>query len=73
MAAFLAAAVIGLDPQQIAQAIYSFKGVAHRLEFVTERDGVLFINDSKKGLIRLVLFRPFMPMISPWSCFLGWP
>ncbi len=47
MAAFLAAAVIGLDPQQIAQAIYSFKGVAHRLEFVTERDGVLFINDSK--------------------------
>lgn len=47
MAAFLAAAVIGLDPQQIAQDIYSFKGVAHRLEFVTERDGVLFINDSK--------------------------
>ena len=47
MAAFLAAAVIGLDPQQIAQAIYSFKGVAHRLECVTERDGVLFINDSK--------------------------
>lgn len=47
MAAFLAAAVIGLDPQQIAQAIYSFKGVAHRLEFVTERNGVLFINDSK--------------------------
>ena len=47
MAAFLAAAVIGLDPQQIAQAIQSFKGVAHRLEFVTERDGVLFINDSK--------------------------
>lgn len=47
MAAFLAAAAIGLEPEQIAKAIYSFKGVAHRLEFVTERDGVLFVNDSK--------------------------
>lgn len=47
MAAFLAAAAIGLEPERIAEAIISFQGVEHRLEYVTEKDGVLYVNDSK--------------------------
>jgi UDP-N-acetylmuramoylalanine--D-glutamate ligase len=34
-------------PQDIAAALKSFTGVAHRLEFVGELNGVSFVNDSK--------------------------
>ncbi|MBO0769640.1 MAG: UDP-N-acetylmuramoyl-L-alanine--D-glutamate ligase, partial [Solirubrobacterales bacterium] len=37
----------GLDPEAVAEGLRSFKGVAHRLELVTERDGVRYVNDSK--------------------------
>ena len=47
MAAFLIAASIGLAPEKIAEAIYSFKGVEHRLEYVVEKEGILYVNDSK--------------------------
>ncbi len=47
MAAFLATAALKLDPAKIAEAIISFKGVAHRLEYVVEKDGILYVNDSK--------------------------
>ena len=47
MAAFLMAACIGLPPADIAEAIFTFKGVEHRLEYVVEKDGVLYVNDSK--------------------------
>ena len=35
-----------IDTSQIRNAIYSFKGLPHRLEFVGEFDGILFYNDS---------------------------
>jgi UDP-N-acetylmuramoylalanine--D-glutamate ligase len=47
MAAFLIAAAIGINPEEIAKAIISFKGVEHRLEYVTTKDGIIYVNDSK--------------------------
>jgi UDP-N-acetylmuramoylalanine--D-glutamate ligase len=35
-----------IDTSQIRDAIYSFKGLPHRLEFIGEFDGILFYNDS---------------------------
>lgn len=47
----LAAAAIsyfaGIDPQVITEALISFQGVAHRLEFCGQVEGVRFVNDSK--------------------------
>lgn len=47
MAAFLVAAAVRVEPGVISRAIINFPGVEHRLEYVTERAGVLFVNDSK--------------------------
>ena len=47
MAAALAALAAGVEPQQVAESIYTFSPVEHRLEPVAEIDGVLYINDSK--------------------------
>ena len=38
---------IGVETEVISDVLKSFKGVAHRLEFVAEIDGVEYINDSK--------------------------
>jgi UDP-N-acetylmuramoylalanine--D-glutamate ligase len=47
MAASAAALARGLDQQAVCEALRTFAGVPHRLEEVAERDGVLFVNDSK--------------------------
>ncbi len=47
MAASLAALAAGVTPQQIAQSIYDFSAVEHRVEPAGEFNGVLYINDSK--------------------------
>ncbi len=47
MAASLAALTAGVAPAKIRRALYDFSPVEHRLEPVVERDGVLWINDSK--------------------------
>ena len=46
-AAYAAVRPIGLAPKLIEQAFHSFKGLAHRSQFVGEKDGVSFVNDSK--------------------------
>ena len=46
-AAALAAAALGIGRDAIAAALRSFPGIPHRLERVGERDGVLYVNDSK--------------------------
>ena len=47
MSAICAARAMGVKPQSIQTVINTFKGVAHRLEFVRKKDGVFFFNDSK--------------------------
>ena len=47
MAAALAALAAGVEPAQIRRSLYDFAPVEHRLEPVLEKDGVLWINDSK--------------------------
>ena len=38
--------VYGCDPEEVRKAMASFKGLAHRLEYVTAKDGVDYYNDS---------------------------
>ena len=47
MAATAAAYALGVKAPLIARALAAFPGVEHRLEFVCEKDGVTYINDSK--------------------------
>jgi UDP-N-acetylmuramoylalanine--D-glutamate ligase len=47
MAASAAALARGIGPDAVRDALRTFVGVPHRLEEVAERDGVLFVNDSK--------------------------
>lgn len=43
----LATLAAGVEPESVARSIYGFDPVEHRLEPAGERDGVLWINDSK--------------------------
>jgi UDP-N-acetylmuramoylalanine--D-glutamate ligase len=47
MAAAAAALVNGTPVDDVRRALETFAGVPHRLEEVVERDGVLYVNDSK--------------------------
>jgi UDP-N-acetylmuramoylalanine--D-glutamate ligase len=47
MAAAAVALARGVDAEAVAEALRTFPGVAHRLEEIDRRDGVLYVNDSK--------------------------
>ena len=47
MAAAAAALAMGIDREAVRDGLRSFAGVPHRLEQVTEINGVRFVNDSK--------------------------
>jgi UDP-N-acetylmuramoylalanine--D-glutamate ligase len=47
MAAAAAALVFDLAPEVIERSLAEFRGLPHRFEFVRERKGVVFIDDSK--------------------------
>lgn len=47
LAAFIATNAAGVDEELIRKCLADFPGVEHRLERVEEKNGVLYINDSK--------------------------
>lgn len=47
LAALLAARLMGAAPDRLRRGVRSFRGVEHRIEFVSEIDGVRYYNDSK--------------------------
>jgi UDP-N-acetylmuramoylalanine--D-glutamate ligase len=47
MAAVAAAKVVGVKAETIQRVIESFAGLEHRMEFVREKNGIAFYNDSK--------------------------
>ena len=53
--AIAAAMRAGVQPGQIANGLAAFTNAPHRLEFVAERDGVRYINDSKATNVDSVL------------------
>ena len=46
-AAFETCIVLGLNPHDVDAAVRTYPGLPHRMERILERDGVLFVNDSK--------------------------
>lgn len=47
LAAFAAGLAAGASPESMRETVRTFRGVEHRIEFVSEIDGVKFYNDSK--------------------------
>ena len=47
LAAFAAGLACGASPETMRETVANFKGVEHRIEFVSEIEGVSFYNDSK--------------------------
>ncbi len=47
VAAGLAARLMGVEIKFVSQALKTFKGLTHRMEFVREKDNIEWINDSK--------------------------
>jgi UDP-N-acetylmuramoylalanine--D-glutamate ligase len=46
-AAILVCRALGLETDQIRQRLRSYPGLPHRMERIRDKDGVLFVNDSK--------------------------
>lgn len=55
MAAVTAARYAGCTPAAIAEAVGSFAGLAHRIEFAGEKGGVAFYDDSKGTNVSAVM------------------
>ena len=54
LAAATAAKILGVPNSKISQTIFSFKGVAHRIEKVIKINGVTYYNDSKATNVEAV-------------------
>ncbi len=46
-AAYTVCKAVGISPDIISEAMQSFAGLAHRMEWIGEYDGVAYVNDSK--------------------------
>ena len=47
LASIACAKLLGVSSRAIAEGLKSFKGIKHRVEFICEKDGVKYYNDSK--------------------------
>ncbi|HET8569453.1 MAG TPA: UDP-N-acetylmuramoyl-L-alanine--D-glutamate ligase [Candidatus Limnocylindria bacterium] len=47
LAAAIVGGLYGISPDRVADVLRSFEGLPHRLEFIGERAGVWFVNDSQ--------------------------
>lgn len=56
LAASLAAHYAGVSFEAIRDVLKTFSGVEHRLEFVTEIDGVRYVNDSKATTLESLFY-----------------
>lgn len=70
MAAILASRACGIDNDDILKGLKSFEAVPHRLEFIREKDGVRWINDSKATNVAST-FYALESMDSPTILILG--
>jgi UDP-N-acetylmuramoylalanine--D-glutamate ligase len=55
MSALAAARLCGADPGGVQEAIETFDGIEHRVEYVGERRGIRFYNDSKATTVDSVV------------------
>lgn len=55
MVALAAARLCGASPEAVQSVLDSFAGLEHRLEFVAQKRGVAFFNDSKATTVESVL------------------
>jgi UDP-N-acetylmuramoylalanine--D-glutamate ligase len=56
LAAAMAARVMDVGDEVLRKSLSAFSGVAHRLEFVREVDGVRYVNDSKATNVNAVWY-----------------
>lgn len=70
MAAILAARACGCPPPDIIRAVAGFRGIAHRIEYVAEIDGVRFYDDSKGTNVGAVM-RALQSFSQPLILLLG--
>ena len=56
LAAVIAANAMGVSNASLKQALMSFQGVNHRLEFVRNLNGIKFINDSKATNVNSAIY-----------------
>ncbi|WP_274651855.1 UDP-N-acetylmuramoyl-L-alanine--D-glutamate ligase [Paenibacillus humicola] len=63
LAAICACLAAGANPEQLIEPLRGFRGVEHRLEFVCERGGVVYYNNSKatNGTAAIIALRSFAP------------
>jgi len=70
MAATLAARACGCSPPDIIRAVDGFRGIAHRIEYVDEINGVRFYDDSKGTNVGAVM-RALQSFTQPLILLLG--
>ncbi len=56
LAAISVAKLLGIPEDQIEEALATFKNAEHRLQMVGEKEGVLYINDSKATNVEAVWY-----------------
>ena len=70
LAGLLCAILSRVNINSLAEKVHNFKGVSHRLEYITEINGVTFINDSKSTNISSTIVA-MRAMSEPTTLILG--